>query len=514
MHDQNSSIHAGSGLFRGISGWLSSTLRAEDGSPTMATLLAWIRERFSGPAGRALRYVFITSIVVQLFLAPLTSWASDTPSFVGSVVALLYRGSPYATDQLFNPPLGSFLQAPFFALLSIWNPPSALVTNVAAIAPAASVSGVSTQIPTAPALIALKLPLIIACILTGLCVTYLGELTVGRSRSVWVAGSWLLNPLVIWSTAVHGEVDVLACAAVLAFLIALLQRWYFVAGVALALGMVSKAYPIILLPCSLIAINYRNRGSSESPSSAVTVRFAVGVGLTLLPFAVFLPNLESIQGGLSTVSYGGFNLLLLFNPGEYPKNWHFFSGIFTPALANLVHVAFAGVFVASIVASLLLAWVATYVDDPPIGKAPTKTLVYMLVWPLAAVLLYQTSPQSENLLLVLAALLVLGCLGGSLVKTLYWVLSGAGMALYLTLASPVAFFYPLAVSLGGGWIPGMNSVVVSYASNAVIRPRAFWMVSGLIGAGCIITVCILSGVYVAKLALDRAKASRSAQPPK
>lgn len=471
--------------------WASETVHAEDGTATLRDCAAWVKSRVVGRGSRRLRVILLASAAIQLVLAPITSWASDTPTFIGSVVALLYRGNPYATDQLFNPPLGSFLQAPFFAFLSLWYSPGALISNVASIGPAASVAGVSTQIPSPEALVALKLPLIIAMMLAGLCVAYISETVVGRPRSDWIAASWLLNPLVIWATAVHGEVDVLACAGVLLFLVAVLHRWYFLAGVALALGIISKAYPVVLVPCSLLAIDFHNRFPHERSVGASLARLGAGVGLTLLPFVIYLPNLESVEGGLSTASYGGFNPLLLFNPGEYPHSILPFPRLLTVSNADLVHSAFSLMFVLAIAGSVVLAYIASYVGHPPQGMAPSKTLVYALLWPVAAVLLFQTSPQPENLLLLIALLTVASCFSGAAVKVSLWLVTGAGMTLYLTLATPIAFFYPLAFLLGHGWISAFNEVVIAYFTRTPTLHQGFWIAAGVVGGGTILLLWIV-----------------------
>jgi hypothetical protein len=482
---------------------------AEEGTATFGDAVRWVKSRLWGPGSLRLRLIFIGSILALFVLAPLTSWSTDTPSFVGAVVSLLYRGSPYATDQLFNPPLGSFLAAPFFAIASIWVAPQSLVFNVASIAPAASVSGVSTQIPSAIALLALKTPLIMAMGLTGLSILYVAERIVGRDRAIWVAGAWFLNPLAIWATAVHGEADVLACATVLLFLIAALHRWYFAAGVALALGILAKEYPIVLLPMAAVAINFNNRPPHEHSPIAGSLRFFAGLGLTAVPFLVYLPNLVAIDGGLASETFGGFNPLLLFNPGDFLYGPRLDAAFFSQSTANSGHLILTVVFVGAIAGSLLLAYIATFMRTSPPGTGPTKTLLYSLALPAAGVLLYQTSPQSENLLLLLALVLLLACYGGRILRTIYWLLTSAGMLLYLALASPMAFFYPLVVMGGSGWIRAANSVVIRYSTNSVLPPRDLWATAGLVGGACILLVCALAFYHTAKEFVARTLRSMS-----
>lgn len=446
-----------------------------------------------GREARTLRRVFIISLIIQFILAPLTSWSGDTPAFVSSALALIYRGSPYATNQFFDPPLGPFLEAPFFALASIWNTPQSLIVTVGAIAPATSVAGVSVSIPSPIALLCLKTPLILATAFSGLCVLYVAERFVGRERAARVAATWLLNPLVIWASAVHGEVDILAAAAVLAFLVAILQRWYLLAGLSLALGIMAKAYPIALLPMGVVALNFHNPHRSEQSAFAPIVRFGVGLGLGLLPFLIFLSNLESIYAGVSVLGgYGGFNLLLLFNSGVFLYGRRLDSRIFTQGNAGVLHTVFAGLFIAALAGSLLLAYLETYAPLSRDRAKPTKGLLYSLVWPAAGVLIYQTSPQSENLVLVLSLVVILTCLTGVFIKSLYWLITAGGLLLYFGLATPAAFFYPLARILGTPWISGINGVVIAYVTNRTFPYQNVWVIAGVTGAVCILSLWALA----------------------
>lgn len=493
---------SGSALFPSIRMWMVDLWHGERETPSANDVFSWLKARLVGPEAKRFRWILAVGVLVELILAPLTSWSIDTPGFVSAGISLIYNGSPYAANQFFNPPLGPFLEAPLFAILSIWIPPQSLITNVSAIGPAANATGISTQIPTVAALLALKLPLIGASAVSTLSLLYLAEKLVGRTKANYVAAVWIFNPLLIWATAVHGEVDILAVAATLTFLIAVTQRWYVLAGVALALGIFSKVYPLALLPMAVVLVAALARGRGPSAVSVAVVRLLVGLGLGVLPFLAYLSQLASTYGGLyAQASYGGFNLLLLFNPGIF-KPPRGLSMAFRLRNAVIVHYTFEVIFVVALLASVIAADLFSRLDRARSPVHPNERLAYAAYLPLAATLMYQSSPQSENLLLILPLLLILACTGKRWATYVYWAISGAGLYLYFSLLTPVAYFYPLAVMGGSRWISAINHVVISYSANSVLPPRDSWVIAGVVGGGCILVSCLYSILQVFKQGLD------------
>ncbi len=455
--------------------------------------IGWLRRRLSGPRGRALLLVVLSSLGIQLVLAPLTSWSTDTPAFINSVVALLYNGNPYATNQLFNPPLAAFLQAPFFAMLSFFTPPQNFVEIIPSILPATTVSGVSDVIPTWGASLALKVPLIAASIVSGFCLLYLGELVSGRVRSAAFASAWFLNPLVIWATAVHGEVDILAVAGVLIFLVAIQKRWYLLAGLAIGLSIMAKAYPLVLLPMSCVALEIGWRRASLRSYASRLTGFVIGVGLAFLPFLAFIPQLYSFYTSLypSAPVFGGFSILILFNPGIFEYGHRLYPAFFSEQTGVSLHSVFAAFLVGTMALSLLLAYLASRTSDRLDSKRALQLLICATIAPLAGILLYEPSPQSENLLLVLPLLLLLTPMSRIFASILYWVLTAAGVMLYWALATPLGYFYPLANLLGPGSISYVNSVVIGYVTNPTVPPHDLWALAGLIGGTALILSVVL-----------------------
>lgn len=470
-------------------------------------VFAWTRTRLFGRDSSVLLRLIASSAILSLLLAPLTSWSIDTPSFVSAVLSLIYNGSPYAGHVFFNPPLGPYLQAPLFAMLVQWVAPQSLLVTVGTISPGAIATGASSEIPTAAALLALKVPLILAFLLSSLCVRYLAEGIVGVARANRVVAAWALNPLVIWATAVHGELDILSATFVLLFLVATVRRWYFLAGLSLALGILSKAYPLAILPAALVGVCVVEITPGFRTQLPRIVAFLIGVGSGLAPFIPYASTFISMYGGAyPATDYGGFNIGLIANRTIFlPSNGVLNSWLTAPngeflegALRTLFYISIPG----SVALVLLLRRAALSSNTNP-ASSLARPMLFAYAWPLAGILMFQPSPQSENLITLLAILLLLGAVGVAEGKqasrVLFWLLSSAGWMLYLALATPLAFFYPLAAYLGPGAIAGVNYALVAYSRNTMIPRIMLWSIAGLAGGSVILCVWVLSLVTTLRI---------------
>jgi len=131
--------------------------------------------------------------------------------------------------------------------------------------------------------------------------------------------SWLFNPLVLFTSAVHGAYDVIPAAfSVMAFYLAIHSR-FLSAGAALGLGIWFKIFPVFFLPVLLVVIwQVVNRRPWD---------FLKGVGLgasglglvtaaVLWPPGLLQASLSSIPSGLGE-SFGGFGLWSFLSLGQF-----------------------------------------------------------------------------------------------------------------------------------------------------------------------------------------------------
>jgi hypothetical protein len=464
------------------------------------TQLSWLGSRrllsyiLRDPDAATLRWSLLLSAATQMILAPLTSWAGDTPNFILSAISLLYRGNPYALSSLFNPPLASYLQAPLFAIIVLFEPPQSLIPTHTILIPWAAATGLSAQIPVPVALLAVKFPLILGALAGGALIHWsLRDTGVEpRTRNVLVV-VWLLNPLVIWATAVHAETDVLAATLLLLFLFLLQRGLPLAAGVALGLAFFAKGYPLFVVPVAISFLLLNEETGLVGARLRQLARFGAGLALSTIPFLDLLPTLEQYFLGLVPASrFGGLSILALFRPW-YPGTGASLLGKVPPSTMAGVHSALFLMFVASIAVSPLFLLRRRSLES---GSGATPRMGFLWIATLfcatAAILSYG-SPQSENLLGMLALLILcipmLGRPGWILLGTL----TGSGFALYMALASPVAYFLPAAALLGRAQLLGAANFVSAYEFNTVFPRAQIWILLGTVGGVSILvlwTICI------------------------
>lgn len=433
---------------------------------------------------RALRYILLGGLVVRLVLMPITSWGADTPNFILSNVGFLYRGSPYANSVLFNPPLGSYVQLPFFEVVSWFVSPQTLVQTFPALAGVASSTAlVSVLIPSPLALIALKLPLIGSDLMVALLLAMLlCRLGLPAKKVTLSVALWVLNPLVIWASAVHGEVDTLAALAMVASLLLFASEEYFVAGVAVGLGIFAKLYPVVLIFLLLSALPSVTRGGRASSLRATGLILA-GLGLSALPFVWFWRQILGLVSLQSGAAYGGVSILMMFNPGVYSQSSPWVD-VLTPSLALGVHNVLQTLAVIGVVLGPLVLATRAFRPGariPPLLLIGSVNFQLALGLGLISTVLAAPSPQSEIFVGLTPILILMISTGRSAITIPVAMVWGASFALYMSLATPLAYFYPLILRLGPGAVGWANGVIVGFASGPGGLRGLFWMASGVTG---------------------------------
>ncbi|HKV90260.1 MAG TPA: glycosyltransferase family 87 protein, partial [Thermoplasmata archaeon] len=301
------------------------------------------------------------------------------------------------------------------------------------------------------------------------------------------AGAWFLNPLVFWSSSVHGEVDTFAALFVLGALVALERRAGLLTGALIGLGIFAKLYPVVLVPLAITVLVLE--APARSPGRvrwAPALRFAAGLALSAVPFLPLLSGFSVVLAHESgNVNFGGLSVLIVFNPNitSIARLWP--TGSSAVVVAALEATALIGVIAPVVVLFLRRKKPLRFVDELP-------WLALLALGAIAGSLLAILSTQPENVVAVLAPLLVAAPLIGKYGRRLYWTVSFAAWAQYLTLLTPLAFFYPLWTDVGTGAVRWSNGIVVAYTLNQTPVPAgAFWIVLGVVGGGALIGVWVL-----------------------
>jgi hypothetical protein len=437
------------------------------------------------PATKRFRWILIFGLALRLVLAPLTSWASDTPEFILGVVGFLFTGSPYSSFLFFNPPLPVFLEAPFLALVLPFIHPDALVPTFGALQPAASIDpNISILVPAPAALLAVKLPLILGDIGAGIVLFFTMRREFGVRPAELISAAWLLNPLVLWSSSVHAEPDGLAALFMILTVVALVRRRPFACGAFFAFAIFSKAYPIVLLPWLVAAWGLPRLGEAESLRHRLSnlARLAAGSALGSLPFLIYLPTLIFILTSINgNPLYGGMSVLVIYNLAS-PTGGLLALHALPPRDVLLVLRVLGFGAVAAAPALLLFPKWARAIHGTVDPRQLVVTAAVAPVWCVTGILMSDSSPQSENLVGLVALVLLAAPALGRAARWLAVGLSAAGWGLYLAISGPLAYFYPLGLALGTGAVDALNGQVVTYWSGGDgWVPGVWWLITGLLG---------------------------------
>lgn len=159
--------------------------------------------------------------------------------------------------------------------------------------------------------IAWKLPLIASDVLTAGAIYKLGQ-RLAPDRAAWLAALWLVNPVVLWVSAGHGQVESIAILSIFAALLMILDGRLLLAGVITGLGAGVGYYPIAVV--GVVLVWWRGgqlRG--HRPLVAFGVGLAGSLALCFLPLIVDPIGRSALFGGLASsggLTSGSVNSLL------------------------------------------------------------------------------------------------------------------------------------------------------------------------------------------------------------
>lgn len=151
--------------------------------------------------------------------------------------------------------------------------------------------------------VAWKLPLVAANLLTA-GVMYRLALRLAPGRAVLLASLWLVNPVVLWVSAGHGQIESVAILCVFAALALALEGRLFASGLVTGMGVGFEYFPIAVV--GLIIVWWR---AGQLPGRRPLVLFGAGLLLSLavwfLPVILDPVGRPSLFGGLAFS--GGFS---------------------------------------------------------------------------------------------------------------------------------------------------------------------------------------------------------------
>jgi len=451
----------------------------------------FLRQLATAPALRRLRWVLAVGLVVRVLLAVTTAWPNDTAGAIQAAQSVLRFGNPYILGWG-EPPLVPFLAAPTVALAEALFGAGSLLPVVPQLAPLATVTGFTFLVSPSPAaLLAWKAPLILSDVLVGLLLYHLaGSLASATpDRRTLVTALWILNPLVIWSSVVDGEVDSMVALFLLLLFVALIYRWWTVAGLAIALGTFTKGYPFIFLPVAVAVAVGPALARSEPWARAgrALIRLAAGIVPVLLVFLVLTSEvINALTSDFFSTAYGGASFTTIFNPSSPTGGWYglVVGSPWAPVVLMTLLRSLAAVGV--LAGAVGVAGIYARRRSTPVERL--RSLWWALLLTVASVLLADPTPQPERLLGVLSLL----PLGAALADRRRWIaltttLTASGLTIYAAFVTPLGIFFPTLTRLGPSATQRMIEWVTAYAAIPLLR-GSLWYVAGLLGGATLLAI--------------------------
>lgn len=291
----------------------------------------------------------LVGLALRLAPAPFTSWSPDLVPWLTRIQELQHGIPLYDHLDFSYPPLFGDLLAlvgwPFIAhALPLGSSPAALR--------GLSISSglLAGTIPTPALTLAFKLPAILADAGTALALAALARRIGLFGRDHLVAAAWLFNPLSIFISGVHGQFDALpVLMTVLALLLVIDEVWLF-AGVAIALGILFKVYPIYLLPLFALAPLMGPHSIDIRRVAFAWLRMLAGLALPLLAFTLTLDRQQALTAVFSRSQTssglgGGLGLMFLGVLPPIAKAAAPFAGGIHSALTLLLGIGAAAILV-------------------------------------------------------------------------------------------------------------------------------------------------------------------------
>ncbi len=189
--------------------------------------------------------LLLLGIALRVCLSFFTSHPNDEEVwYIAAINMLSGQGSPYGTWYFSYPPVWAYISLPFVSAASLFSNPYLLYVRM-------STDGIVVPVLAPLFNFFIKLPIIIADVLVALVIFQF----VGKVRDMKAAREafifWFFNPLVIFSGAVVAQFDVFPALTSLLAFVFLFQRKYVWSGVSLSIAVMTKVYPVLLMPLFL-----------------------------------------------------------------------------------------------------------------------------------------------------------------------------------------------------------------------------------------------------------------------
>lgn len=390
--------------------------------------------------------LILVGILIRLVLAGTTSFTNDNEVWYRFILDLKQGIGPYGEYNFSYPPGLAAVLSLFSAPAVLLIPIHKLSTVVMSLYSPAYDSGLFSIHVTSPIFNYLqKLPIFIfEGTLLYLLYKYLIERYLPAVEAKKMVLLWWLNPLIIFITAVHGQLDMYPVLFVFVSVLLLKNKKFFLGGLILGLAVTLKLYPLfLLLPFWAIFFKDHDSGFSLKEKILTSFWYLGGVAIPMLLMLAYFIISPVSRALVFTRAYTiGF---------EGSLNLGFIN--FIPWMSGFVH-KFGTTIARSenylLVLSILLVTVAVWF----VYRAASHSwhnYGYEMVTITVLFLVFIFSPRTnpQYLLWVFPSILILVAWEHIKLK-FYWLISFAGLLFYWAIFcfSPGPFIYPFASFFG------------------------------------------------------------------
>lgn len=408
------------------------------------------RQSFVGSCG----LLVVIGVGIRLVLAPFTSTSLDDGVWATSIRHGIQGIGLYSQPGFSYPPVwGYLLHAEGFMLRLMGLSPQSVATSPQLwTVLSARDWQLSPLIMTSLGSFLLKVPLFCSDLIVAWLVWHIVlSLGWGEKKAKLAVALWFLCPLVIFESAVHGAFDTMVALCFAAAILARLRRRYFLAGVAIAIGVLTKLTPGFLAPLFLASCFWPMAEEEKSERwRALGLIVAGGALATLVGIVPLVANgtlhaayanvfsRSSVSSSVGGLSWLGFSALPQLSSVE---TWALQPG--NPVVN------------ASVLVDVVPAVVAVFLWRRSARSG--SVLVALTAGVMALVLLAGPLANSQYLLWVLPAVVVLAVSDRRLLAA-YWILTAAGVMYEVAITSPLAFLTPSYLAFG---FPSLREIVAS-----------------------------------------------------
>jgi hypothetical protein len=401
----------------------------------------------------------LIGVILRIVLMPFFIDPYDIVAQQLSLTGIINRFDPYYLSVSMYPPFVYMFLYPFMLIASRAGLVFRFYVFPVTFKAAVLTGGITSIFADPIFLVFWKIPLLVFDLLTGLLIyQLLKELTKNNAKAKKGFILWFFNPLVLFTSYVHGAFDVIAAFFILLGIYFLTKDKYLLSGISFGFGGITKISPfLIAIPLSALVFLRKTDESARIFSRkrwSNTVIFLTGCITPILVSILWNLNYYRllVTSTLSELQINGG-----LNQWFFAVNWNLRSILLNPNL-NVVKVIFYLYPLISLIPLLFLR--------KTLWNYKINASVILLFSALSIVIVYFISPatvQPQYILWLIPILTVISTEN----RSFYWpltILSLTALAFFFSIEGPFYYMYPLAFFTPLYNVNQLNAVIINYVS--------------------------------------------------